>query len=66
VDWKITLAIAGWFFALTQFAFTYRETRSKNEAELLEKTLNFLTKVLKLELSELVWSKGFGLKNKKT
>jgi hypothetical protein len=41
VDWKITLALAGWFFAITQFAFTYRETRNKNESELLEKTLNY-------------------------
>jgi hypothetical protein len=62
VDWKITLALAGWFFAITQFAFTYRETRNKNESELLEKTLNYFNqgaqaRTIGISLVEGIWIK---------
>ena len=62
MDWKIVLALAGWFFAITQFVFTYKETRQKNEAELLEKTLNYFNqgaqaRTIGISLVEGVWCK---------
>ena len=62
MDWKIILAFAGWFFAITQFVFTYRETRDKNESELLEKTLNYFNqgaqaRTIGISLVEGVWLK---------
>ena len=62
MDWKIALAIAGWSLAIIQFIFTYRETKSKNEADLLEKTLNYFGKgaqqrAIAISLTEGVWYK---------
>jgi hypothetical protein len=62
MDWKIALAFAGWFFAITQFVFTYIETREKNESELLEKTLNYFNqgtqaRTIGISLVEGIWCK---------
>lgn len=60
MDWKIALAIAGWGLAIIQFTFTHRETKSKNEADLLEKTLNYFGKgpqqrAIAISLTEGIW-----------
>lgn len=62
MDWMIALAIAGWALAIAQFVFTYKETRSKNENDLLEKTLNYFGKgaqsrAIAVSLTEGVWFK---------
>lgn len=62
MDWKIVVAIAGWLLAILQFAFTYREARDKNEAELLEKTLHYFNegtqaRTIGISLVEGVWWK---------
>ena len=62
VDWKIAVAIAGWLLAILQFAFTFREARDKNEAELLEKTLHYFNqgtqaRTIGISLVEGVWWK---------
>lgn len=62
MDWKIALAIAGWVLAITQFIFSFRETKLKNENELLEKTLNYFGKgaqsrAIAISLTEGVWIK---------
>lgn len=62
MDWKIVLALAGWFFAITQFFFTFREIKSKNESELLEKTLNYFNqgtqaRNIGISLVEGIWFK---------
>lgn len=62
MDWKIALAIAGWGLAILQFIFTHRETKNKNEADLLERTLNYFGKgaqqrAIAISLTEGVWLK---------
>lgn len=62
MDWKLSLALAGWVLAITQFIFTYIETKNKNEAELLEKTLGYfergmLARSIGISLVEGVWLK---------
>lgn len=62
MDWKIALAIAGWGLAIIQFIFTHRETKNKNEADLLEKTLNYFGKgaqqrAIAISLTEGIWYK---------
>ena len=62
MDWKIALAIAGWVLAITQFMITHRETKNKNENDLLEKTLNSFGKgaqsrSIAISLVEGVWIK---------
>jgi hypothetical protein len=62
VDWKIVVAIAGWLLAISQFAFTFREAKEKNEAELLEKTLNYFNqgiqdRTIGISLVEGIWWK---------
>lgn len=62
MDWKIALAIAGWGLAITQFIFTHHEIKSKNENDLLEKTLNYFGKgaqsrTIAISLVEGIWLK---------
>ena len=62
MDWKIVVALAGWFLAIAQFVFTHRETKTKNENELLEKTLNYFGKgaqqrTIAISLTEGIWVK---------
>ena len=62
MDWKIALAIAGWLLAISQFLFTHRETKNKNENDLFEKTLNYFGKgaqsrAIAISLTEGVWLK---------
>lgn len=62
MDWKIALAIAGWGLAIAQFIFTHKETKNKNENDLLEKTLNYFGKgaqqrAIGISLTEGIWIK---------
>lgn len=62
MDWKILLALAGWGLAVAQFILTHLETKSRNEAELLEKTLNYFGKgpqqrSIAISLVEGIWLK---------
>lgn len=62
MDWKILLALAGWGLAAVQFIFTHLETKNRNEAELLEKTLNYFGKgpqqrSIAISLVEGIWLK---------
>lgn len=62
MDWKIVVAIAGWLLAISQFAFTFREAKEKNEAELLEKTLHYFNqgtqaRTIGISLVEGIWWK---------
>ncbi|EOK5711774.1 hypothetical protein ACWLZS_004560 [Vibrio parahaemolyticus] len=62
MTWTIIVALLGWFFAVFQFVFSYRETREKNEAELLEKTLNYFNqgthaRTIGISLVEGIWLK---------
>ncbi len=62
MDWKIFLATAGWLLAIAQFVFSHRETRTKNEYELLEKTLGYFergaqSRAIAISLVEGVWVK---------
>ena len=63
MDWKLTLAFAGWLWAIVQFTFSFGETRRKNDAELLEKTLSYfergvLSRSIGISLVEGVWYKS--------
>jgi hypothetical protein len=62
MDWKLTLAIAGWFLAIVQFFVTHIETKSKNANDLLEKTFNYFgqstqSRAIGISLVEGVWLK---------
>ncbi len=62
MDWKVFLALGGWLLAISQFVFTFRETRHKNESELLEKTLGYFergtqARSIAVSLVEGIWLK---------
>lgn len=62
MDLKDFVALSGWALALIQFAFTYRESKKKNEAELLEKTLSYFERGIQarsiaISLVEGIWVK---------
>ena len=65
MDWKLALAIAGWLLAFTQFFFTYRLTKKKNEDELLEKTLGYFERGTQARSIAISLIEGIWLKNKK-
>ena len=62
MDLKDFVALSGWALALIQFGFTYRESKKKNEAELLEKTLSYFergtqARSIAISLVEGIWVK---------
>ncbi len=62
MEWKILLAIGGWIIAVIQFILKYTETKDKNEAELLEKTLAYFergvqSRSIAISLTEGIWFK---------
>jgi hypothetical protein len=62
MEWKILLAIGGWVIAVVQFFLKYSETKDKNEAELLEKTLGYFergtqSRSIAISLIEGIWFK---------
>ena len=62
MEWKILLAVGGWIIALIQFILKYSETKDKNEAELLEKTLGYFeretqSRTIAISLTEGIWFK---------
>jgi hypothetical protein len=62
MDWKILLAVVGWGLAIWKFTVTHLQTKSKNEADLLEKTLNYFGKgpqqrAIAISLTEGIWYK---------
>lgn len=65
MDWKVLVAVAGWGLAIVQFAFTHREVRNRNEADLLEKTLNYFGKGPQQRSIGISLTEGIWLKQKK-
>ncbi len=65
MDWKLALAFGGWVLAIGQFFFTYRETKRKNEVELLEKTLGYFERGTQARSIAISLVDGIWLKKKK-
>jgi hypothetical protein len=65
MDWKLALALGGWILAITQFFFTYRLSRKKNEHELLEKTLGYFERGTQARSIAISLVEGIWLKDKK-
>ncbi|MGF1778632.1 hypothetical protein [Vibrio nomapromontoriensis] len=65
MNWTILIAIAGWLLAILQFVFTFREAKDKNEAELLEKTLNYFNQSAQARTIGISLVEGVWLKRKK-
>ena len=62
LDWKLFAAFTGWSFAAFQFILTYRESKDKNESDLLEKTLNYFNqgtqaRIIGISLIDGIWWK---------
>ncbi len=54
------VGIAGWLLALFQFIFNFRESKHKNESELLEKTLGYfergpIARSIGISLVDAIW-----------
>ncbi|MDA0107785.1 hypothetical protein OH456_06500 [Vibrio sp. La 4.2.2] len=65
MNWAILIALAGWFLAILQFVLTFREAKDKNEAELLEKTLNYFNQGEQARSIGISLVEGIWLKRKK-
>lgn len=62
LDWKLLVAFGGWFLAATQFILTYKETKNRNQSELLEKTLGYFerdskARAIGISLVKAIWFK---------